>query len=169
MNKKSKRRQWHKENKTFVFDYFKGICQVCFMPIGLNERCDIHHLVYSYKGKLYDTPALELIQNNIITLVCRSCHVRIHTAVDDANPQHYENTGHCDICGILEKGIFDRKRTHNLDRLLCRNCYKSTTIKSLADLEKCENCGKFEKGMSARINNGKSDRKLCQRCFENGK
>lgn len=119
---KQKRRKWHDENRPFVFKYFNGICQECKKPIG--SKWDIHHYQYHYKqGKIYETPALELIENNIITLVCRQCHDKIHTADNPDNKKHHENKAACENCGRIERGIFDRKKSENLDKLLCRECW----------------------------------------------
>lgn len=120
--RKQNRRRWHIENKPFVYEYYKGICQECLKLV--NDKWDIHHLSYNYKhGKLYETHAMELIENNIITLVCRTCHNKIHTADDPENKQHMENKAPCEICGRVERGIFDRKKSENLDKLLCRKCW----------------------------------------------
>jgi|SRR5690554_215825 len=119
---KQKKRKWHLDNKPFVFEYFNKTCQECKKPI--NGKWDIHHLTYHYKhGKLYESPAMELIENEIITLVCRPCHNIIHTADDPSNKQHNENKAPCEICGRIERGIFDRKKGENLDKLLCRRCW----------------------------------------------
>jgi glycyl-tRNA synthetase (class II) len=119
------RRLWHKNNRPFVFNHFKGICQKCFNPI--TSKWDIHHLTYNYGGKLYDVLANELIEKNIIILVCRPCHNVIHTAKDNQNPIHnkftLENRGICEICGRNERGIYDRKKHQNLNKLTCRVCY----------------------------------------------
>ncbi len=120
MTKKEKRRKWHTENKPIVFDYFDGVCQLCHKQI--NEKWDVHHLHYHY-DKLYETSAKELIENKVITLVCRTCHDKEHTVKDIDNPQHLENKYYCSNCGRLERGIFDRKRAERLDKLLCRACY----------------------------------------------
>jgi transcription elongation factor Elf1 len=123
---KQQRRQWHADNKDFVFDHFNGTCQICNNKIiRLTTKWDVHHYSYTYKGRLYhpDTTALELIENKIITLVCRPCHDKIHTAVDPEKPQHLQNSYPCDCCGRLEKGVFDRKKSTNSDRLLCRKCF----------------------------------------------
>lgn len=120
---KQKRRKWHSENKASVFKYFDGVCQICFRKI--DTKCDVHHLSYSYEGKLYETSAIELIEKGIITLVCRPCHNKIHTADDPLNPQHLENTAACENCGKFEKGIFDRKRIIGLSQLLCKQCYRN--------------------------------------------
>jgi 5-methylcytosine-specific restriction endonuclease McrA len=122
---KQKRRQWHKENKDFVFEHFNGVCQYCLKPINkLLTKWDVHHIHYHYKNKLYETPAIELIENNIIVLICRPCHDKEHTAVDPENPQHLENKYPCENCGKVERGVFDRKRGANLDKLLCKKCFK---------------------------------------------
>lgn len=84
-------------------------------------------MTYDYGGKLYDALANELIEKNIITLVCRPCHNQIHTAKNNENPIHnkfiLENRGTCEICGRNERGIFDRKRHQNLEKLTCRVCF----------------------------------------------
>ena len=121
---KQKRRQWHKDNRDFVFNYFDGTCQVCKNKINkLTTKWDIHHFHYHYKNRLYDTDAKELIENNVITLICRPCHDKEHTAKDPDNPQHLENKFPCEMCGRLERGIFDRKKGEGLDKLLCRKCF----------------------------------------------
>ncbi|HAH26160.1 MAG TPA: hypothetical protein DCL77_20755 [Prolixibacteraceae bacterium] len=118
------RRQWHIDNRDYVFNYFNGICQFCFKPIHrLTTKWDIHHIHYHYKNELYKTPAKELIENKVITLICRPCHDKEHTAVDPENPQRLENKYPCDNCGKLERGIFARKKGENLDKLLCRKCF----------------------------------------------
>lgn len=123
---KQDKKKWHLENRDIVFNFFNGICQNCNLLINKNLMLwDVHHLHYHYKNRLYQTGALELIENNIITLVCRTCHDKIHTAVDKDNPQHLENKYNCERCGKLEYGIFDRKKTQNLDKLLCRSCFLS--------------------------------------------
>jgi late competence protein required for DNA uptake (superfamily II DNA/RNA helicase) len=68
---------------------------------------------------------MELIENGIITLVCRPCHDIIHTAKDINNPNRslLENKAACEFCGKLERGIFDRKKTCDIDKLLCRKCF----------------------------------------------
>ena len=124
---KQKRLQWHADNKDFVFDYFDGTCQVCNNKIDkLTTTWDVHHLHYHYKNRLYDTPAKELIENNVITLLCRLCHDKEHTAIDPENPQHLENKYPCENCGRLERGIFDRKKGEKLDKLLCRKCFRNS-------------------------------------------
>jgi len=134
MTNKKKRGLWHKKYKTFVFNYFKGICQVCQKPI--QEKCDIHHLHYDYKGKLYETEALELIENNVITLVCRTCHNQLHTAINNV-PVHDKFTLHnrfnCEICGRNERGILDRKNQQKLEKMMCRKCFlaRKTNCKQL--------------------------------------
>ena len=124
MTTKQKRRKWHDDNRDFVFDYFGGTCQVCKSKINIHiTKWDVHHFHYNYKNRLYDTNAEELIENNVITLICRPCHDIEHTAKDSENPQHLENKFPCEICGRLERGIFDRKRGEMLDKLLCRKCF----------------------------------------------
>lgn len=119
---KQKKHKWHNDSRPFVFKYFNGICQECNKPI--EGKWDIHHRAYHYKhGKIYEIPALELIENDIITLVCRPCHNKIHTADDPNNKKQYENKAPCEICGRIERGIFDRKKGENLDKLLCRKCW----------------------------------------------
>ena len=132
MKLKQRKRKWHSDNKPFVFEYFNGTCQECNEPI--TGKWDIHHITYHYKyGKIYETPALELIKNGIITLVCRPCHDKIHTAEDPNNRKHLENKAACDLCGRVERGIFDRKKGEKLDKLLCRKCwlnYKNGVIQT---------------------------------------
>lgn len=122
---KQKKGDWHKKNRPFVFEYFKGVCQVCQKPIS--QKWDIHHLQYNYKGKLYDTDALELIENNIIILICRPCHNEVHTAKDPNNPIHnqftLQNRFNCEVCGRNERGMLDRKKGMNLEKLMCRICF----------------------------------------------
>ncbi len=121
---KQKRRKWHQDNRPIVFKHFNGICQECNLPI--QTKWDIHHYIYNYKhGKLYENPALELIEKNIITLVCRPCHDNIHTAADPTNKKQLENKAPCEVCGRVERGIFDRKRNQKLERLLCRDCWQN--------------------------------------------
>lgn len=120
---KQKRRKWHTENKLLVFKHFNGLCQICLQPI--ETRWDVHHISYSYKGRLYETPALELIEKEIITLVCRPCHNKIHTASDSTNPGNLENTAACEVCGKFEQGVFDRKRNLNSSQLLCKQCSRN--------------------------------------------
>ena len=120
---KQKRRKWHEENKMLVFEHFDGVCQICLNPIV--SKWDVHHLSYSYERKLYQTPALELIEKGIITLLCRPCHNKEHTASDPKNPKRMENTAACEICGNFERGIFDRKRNLNLGQLLCKKCFRN--------------------------------------------
>ncbi len=121
MGNKVKRGNWHRDNRQFVFDYFKGVCQTCKQ--GITTKWDIHHLHYNYKNILYDTSAKELIENNVITLICRYCHNIEHTAKDITNPKQYENRGSCEICGTNEYGIFGRKIQQQLEKLLCRKCF----------------------------------------------
>jgi len=122
---KQKKGLWHKKNRPAVFSYFKGICQVC--KTSIQEKWDIHHLHYDYKGKLYETDALELIENNVIILICRPCHNEVHTASDANNPIHnkftIQNRFNCEVCGRNERGMLDRKRGMQLDRLMCRRCF----------------------------------------------
>jgi hypothetical protein len=121
----SKRRLWHQNNRDYVYSHFKGVCQYCFNSVI--GKWDIHHLSYDYGGKLYDVLAKELIENNIITLVCRPCHNKIHTAKDNQNPIHnkfvLENRGNCEICGRNERGVYKRKIHQNLEKLTCRVCF----------------------------------------------
>jgi hypothetical protein len=127
MTKKQIKKNWHKENRPIVYNHFNGICQECHKKINVTDLWDIHHLTYNYKNKLYETDAIELIENNIIILICRKCHNYVHTAKDNNNPVHdkytIENIGKCEICGRNEYRIFDRKRCEKLDKLMCRNCY----------------------------------------------
>jgi len=124
MTIKEKRKQWHKDYRDFVFNHFNGICQVCETKMDqFATKWDVHHYHYHYKNKLYDTPALELIENNVITLICRQCHDKAHTAQDPDSPKHLENKFPCEVCGKLERGIFDRKKGEKLDKLLCRQCF----------------------------------------------
>jgi len=127
---KQKRRQWHTDHKDFVFEHFNGTCQTCNIKINkLTTKWDVHHFHYNYHGRLYDTPALELIENKVITLICRPCHDKEHTAADPDNPQHGENKYPCENCGRLERGIFDRKKGEKLDKLLCRKCFRNQKTK----------------------------------------
>jgi hypothetical protein len=126
MTDKKIRGNWHKENRPFVFKYFSGICQTCKKQI--QGKFDIHHLHYnvsktSLKGKLYELPAKDLIENGVITLICRPCHILEHTCKDINNRKPLENTYPCEICGRNERGIFDRKTDQKLDKLLCRKCF----------------------------------------------
>lgn len=129
MKYKEIKRKWHKDNKNFVFNYFKGICQTCEKKINLNTtKFDIHHLHYNLnktdiKGKLYEIDAKTLIENNVITLICRPCHNIEHTAKDPNNPQKFENKYPCELCGNNEYGIFGRKKQQKLDKLICRKCF----------------------------------------------
>ena len=125
LSPKQKRGLWHKNNRPCVYSHFDGICQSCLSSI--RGKWDIHHLTYDYGGKLYDVQAKELIEKNIITLVCRPCHNQIHTAKNNQNPIRnkftIENRGTCEICGRNERGIFDRKKHQDLEKLTCRVCF----------------------------------------------
>jgi hypothetical protein len=124
MSRKGIKRQWHIDNKPYVWDHFKGVCQECKLSIPDNIKWDIHHIKYSFKTvSVYSVPASELIPLNIITLVCRPCHDQIHTASDINNPGRLENKAPCEFCGRAERGMFDRKRSEKLDKLLCRTCF----------------------------------------------
>lgn len=116
------KRKWHSENKHIVWNFFNGVCQECMQPI--TGKWDIHHLKYQWKhGSVYEAPADKLIEGNIITLVCRPCHNKIHTADDPHNPQPLENQAPCENCGKGERGMIDRKKGEQLDKILCRSCY----------------------------------------------
>jgi hypothetical protein len=132
MKNKQIKRNWHKQNKNFVYNYFKKICQVCKKSIELGTKWDIHHLQYNYHKKIYETDAKELIEQNIIILICRKCHNEIHTAKDNNNPIHnqftIENRGICELCNRNEHGIFNRKKCEKLEKLLCRKCYLENKI-----------------------------------------
>jgi hypothetical protein len=123
------KKNWHRTNKNFVFNYFNGICQVCKLEINKNlTKFDIHHLHYNMnktpiKSRLYETDAKTLIENNVIVLICRKCHDIEHTAIDNQNPKQLENKTNCEICGKLEYGIFGRKKHQKLNQLLCRKCF----------------------------------------------
>ena len=166
MSGKAKRRLWHLSNKPFVFEYFNGTCQSCNRKVHPTEKWDIHHLHYNYKGKLYDTPALELIENKVITLLCRPCHDIVHTASDPDNPQYLENKYPCDKCGKVERGIFDRKKKQNIDRLLCKDCFKRTQRSNQDLLEVCADCGGKGYGMTGRKQSEQLDKLLCRMCFK---
>lgn len=124
------RRQWHADNKTFVYNYFEGICQHCKQKIDINTtKFDIHHLHYNMnktplKSRLYETDAKLLIEHNVIILICRPCHTIEHTAKDPNNPKQYENSYPCDLCGKIERGIMDRKKFLNLPNFICKKCFK---------------------------------------------
>lgn len=126
------KRNWHKQNRFFVYNYFEKICQVCKNIIPIHKKWDIHHLQYNYHKKIYETDAKELIENNIIILICRECHNIEHTAKDNNNPLHnkftIENTGKCELCGRYEYGIYGRKIGEKLEKLLCRKCYIENKI-----------------------------------------
>lgn len=124
MTPKQKRRAWHDANRPIVYAHFGGICQYCHLPIGANgTKWDVHHLTYNYHGRLYDTPADELIAVGVVTLICRPCHNQEHTAADPNTPQHGENRASCERCGISERGIMDRKKHMSLPQLFCRQCF----------------------------------------------
>lgn len=124
LTSKQKRRAWHEANKPIVYAHFGGICQYCKLPIGANgPKWDVHHLSYHYHNRLYDTPAPELIAAGVITLICRLCHNKEHTAADPKNPQHGENRACCERCGVSERGIMERKKSAQLPQLLCRQCF----------------------------------------------
>jgi hypothetical protein len=124
MATKNEKRKWHSENRPYVFEHFKGICQFCNSQINKHQSYwDIHHLTYHYNKPLYETEANELIENKIITLICRPCHNIEHTAKDPQNPQHLENQYYCEKCGRLERGILQRKKLQNLEMILCRKCF----------------------------------------------
>lgn len=166
MSGKGKRRQWHKDNKSFVFDFFEGVCQNCNRQLSSTDKWDIHHHHYNYNGKLYDTHALELIENKVITLLCRPCHDIRHTAIDPTNPQHLENKYPCESCGKVERGIFDRKKNQNLDKLLCKKCFQKWRRTNPDLLEICENCGQKELGLTVRKQSEQLDKLLCKLCFK---
>ena len=166
MSGKAKRRKWHKESKPIVFDFFKGTCQSCNRQLCSTDKWDIHHFHYNYNGKLYDTPALELIENKVITLLCRPCHDIRHTAIDPTNRQHLENKFPCEKCGKVERGIFDRKKNQNLDKLLCRDCFHLWRKRNPELLEVCENCGQKELRLTARKQSEHLNKLLCKLCFK---
>jgi hypothetical protein len=123
------RHNWHKENKPLVYNYYKGVCQICKQNIDKNlQKWDIHHLHYNInktklKTKLYETDFLSLINNNMIILICRPCHTTIHTVKDPNNIQILENSYFCQNCNKLEYGIINRKIHQKLDKYLCRKCF----------------------------------------------
>lgn len=120
---KEKKRNWHKSNKPTVYSFFCGVCQVCNHEIDPADKWDIHHLSYNYKNSVYDYAAQELIDNGIITLVCRRCHNDLHSVKDPLDVQPLENRYTCDICKKSERGIIDRRRYESLNQYLCRQCY----------------------------------------------
>jgi ribosomal protein S14 len=125
MTHKQKRRAWHDTNKPIVYAHFGGICQYCHLPIGANgPKWDVHHLTYNYHGRLYDTPADELIAAGVVTLICRPCHTQEHMADDPNNPQPLENRAYCERCGNSERGILERRKQMKLPQLLCRQCFR---------------------------------------------
>lgn len=167
MKYKTKRGNWHIENKPIVFEYFNGICQECKIKLEIVGKWDIHHFHYHYHGKLYETGALELIKNNVITLLCRPCHDVKHTAVDPNNPKHLENKYPCEECGKNERGIFDRKKNEKLEKLLCRKCFQKWRLSNVdLLLEVCENCGQKELGLTALMKAEGLDRLLCRLCLK---
>jgi len=166
MSNKSKRREWHKDNKPIVFGHFNGTCQNCQRQLTSNDKWDIHHIHYNYHGKLYDTIALELIENKVITLLCRPCHDIRHTAIDPEHPQNLENKAPCEKCGKVERGIFDRKKNQKLEKLLCKICFQQWKKINPTLLEICENCGQKEPGLTARKQSVNLDKLLCKPCFK---
>ncbi|MGQ3015004.1 MAG: hypothetical protein ACT6QS_14940 [Flavobacteriales bacterium] len=166
MKHKIKRRNWHKDNRPVVFEYFGGICQECKLQLTPIDKWDIHHIHYHYHGKLYETGALELIEKKVITLLCRPCHNVRHTAIDPDNPHHLENKYPCEECGKNERGIFDRKKNENLEKLLCRKCFQKWRATNLNLLEICENCGQKELGLTMVMKAESLDKLLCRLCLK---
>ena len=122
--------QWHLDNRKYVYDHFKGICQECKNQIFLNDF-SIHHLTYLYNKPLCCTDALTLLNDNIITLVHKRCHKAIHTAccleeyLD--NKKRLKNLFYCSDCKKeIDPGAITRKKGFNTDGYICRKCFKSS-------------------------------------------
>lgn len=125
MTTKQVKRFWHDLNRPFVYWYFSGICQECNKKI-YSEKWDVHHLNYDYPN-LYYAYWLELIENNVITLVHRNCHNKIHTGTVEEikDLTNLKNSTFCDWCGCSERGIFDRSKTLKTELLLCKKCFQN--------------------------------------------
>lgn len=74
---KSKKGNWHHNNRKPMAEFLKHRCQKCKKQFNLN-RLEIHHYSYNYKGDVYGFDWEELYKNKIITLLCRSCHLEWH-------------------------------------------------------------------------------------------
>lgn len=116
-----RKKQWHKENRPYVFKYFDFTCQKCGHII--KNRGDIHHLTYHYHKPIYETPASELLEAGVITLLCRQCHNSEHTAENPENPGHLENMVACFYCGSLTKISNERRDNLGIKSFACRKCY----------------------------------------------
>ena len=116
--------QWHKENKSEVFHLTGGECFRCGKNCQMITQGVAHHhtykeidgkSVYSYSGK----EALEL---GIVDWCCNNCHHKIHES---------ESIDGCtrvlEKCYICKKryGDFTRASLLNLDRPICRKCFKA--------------------------------------------
>lgn len=119
-----KRRIWHTVNKPFIFWYFQGICQECKSEIHSFEKYDIHHLHYKFPN-LYYSYWLDLIEADVITLVHRKCHDRIHQGTEEEvlDKNNLKNSIKCEWCGNHERSIMARKINLKLDINLCRKCF----------------------------------------------
>ena len=161
----TKKGGWHSVNKPLMAKALKYTCQKCKKQF-IEKRLQIHHFDYNYKSAVYDFSWQELYQNDIITLLCVSCHTWWHqnheidgntekigsTTLYCFNCNHEANAMVYDVCPKCKKGKmqsikycdFDKKIITN-DRT-CRQCgishYRAERMDIYFDFDEmlCKEC-----------------------------
>ena len=160
--------KWHYNNKPLMSKALNFTCQKCQRQFNA-KRLQIHHFEYNYKSGVYGYGWKELYQNDIITLLCVTCHTwwhqnnSIYGIVDKKEP----TTSYSFNCGYQDTAFAYSK---------CKKCnkgkmqsiqYNDFQERIVDSSYNCKECGiwyhKAEEELGIYYDHKRS---LCQDCIE---
>ena len=121
----NKRRAWHLKNKTKAWNYAQKRCEECDKLTTLYKG-SIHHLKYLSNCYEDDVCVIDMMDQDICMWLCRKCHRLVHlaTSYEESLNNHEKKSGYCTYCGRYAHACWDRAKTLQIRKCICRQCYE---------------------------------------------